>query len=80
MNNLLKKIILKKDTKNILKTKKCATWNRHDIASLSAYLPYLQQFHLLFNSSVSSTLQNIQCIFKQYQSQIQSFLCSLANP
>jgi hypothetical protein len=24
MNNLLKKIILKKDTKNILKTKKCA--------------------------------------------------------
>ena len=26
MNNLLKKIILKKDTKNILKTKKCAKW------------------------------------------------------
>ncbi len=26
MNNLLKKIILKKDTKNILKTKKCAIW------------------------------------------------------
>ncbi len=26
MNNLLKKIILKKDTKNILKTKKCAKY------------------------------------------------------
>ncbi len=28
MNNLLKKIILKKDTKNILKTKKCAIYNQ----------------------------------------------------
>jgi phage-related protein len=53
---------------------------KRDLANLSAYLPYLQQFQSLFNGSVSSTLQNVQGIFSQYQSQIQSFLGSLTNP
>jgi hypothetical protein len=53
---------------------------KRDLASLSAYLPYLQQFQSLFNGSVESTIQNVQGIFEQYQSQIQSFIGSLANP
>jgi phage-related protein len=53
---------------------------KRDLASLSAYLPYLQQFQSLFNGSVASTLQNVQGIFTQYQSQIQSFLGSLTSP
>ncbi len=37
MNSLLKKIILKKDTKNILKTKKCAISYTHMLPICDKY-------------------------------------------